>query len=219
MKNLRKKINKLAKISARYRGGVSIIEILVIAGITATIVFTVVSFRSNLGSLENFVNQRLQSSQDIKQTMQILTTEIRSAGPSSLGSYPIESASTSSVTFYSDIDKDGLFERVRYFLFSNASGTVIKKGVIRPAGNPLVYATSSEIITTAISNVIVNQLIPLFKFYDSAFTGSQAPLSPPIDATKIRIVQLSVYADINPTKTPKAEFFMTTVAVRNVRSN
>jgi hypothetical protein len=219
MKILIQKIKVAIKLSKKYRSGISIFEIILAVAIAAGIFVAVTSIQANLNLLQNLVNQRLQSPQDIKQTMQILTTEIRSAGPSSLGAYPIEATATGTFTFYSDIDKDGFFEKIRYFLSSASSTNVIKKGVIKPAGNPLIYSTSSEIITTAIANVVPSKITPLFQYFDSSYTGTEPPLSAPIDPIAVRVIQFTVYADINPSQTPKPEFFMTTITVRNIRSN
>src|SRR3989344_1148360 len=118
--------------------GFTLIEAVLAVGISVSIIFAVASFRNNLDSLNKFLNSELQSRQDIDPTLQLMARELRSAGPSSLGGYPIESAGTSTLVFYSDIDRDGIFERVRYFLGTN----VIRKGVVEPTGNPLVYSTS-----------------------------------------------------------------------------
>jgi len=199
----------------RRREGVTLLEVLLVVMISASLIFVVGSFRNNLDTLQNFVGQKLQSRQDIDQTIQIIETEIRSSGPSSLGAYAIESAGTSSFAFFSDIDKDGLFERVRYFL----STSTVQRGIIKPAGNPLVYATSSEVITTAVASVIPSTSTPLFAYYDASYTGTQSAMAYPLDVTAIRVVKFSVYADIKASSSPKAEFFTTTVTVRNLRSN
>jgi Flp pilus assembly pilin Flp len=214
LKNAVKLLHRM-RMMAKKREGVSLIEVLIVVMISASIIFVVGSFRANLDTLQNFVGQKLQSRQDIDQTIQILETEVRSSGPSSLGAYPIESAGTSSFAFFVDVDKDGLFERVRYFLGTSS----VQKGVIKPVGNPLVYATSSEIITSIIANVIPSTTTPLFAYYDAAYTGTQSAMTYPIDVTAIRLIEFSVYADSKASSTPKAEFFTTTVTVRNLRSN
>ncbi len=142
-------------------------------------------------------------------------TDVRSAGPSSNGSYPIESASTSSLVFYSDVDQDGIMEKVRY-VFATST---IKRGLIEPTGNPLTYVSSSEALTNIIENVIVSTSTNLFDYFDSTFTGSGAALSFPIDVSKIKVVKISVYVDTNPGKTPKPTLFSDTITIRNLRSN
>src|SRR6266568_7376102 len=95
--------------------GFTIIEVLVVVAISVSLIFIVSNFAGNLSTLQNLVGQKLQSRADVDESLQIMTSEIRSAGPSGLGSYAIESASTSSFVFFSDIKKSGIFERVRYF--------------------------------------------------------------------------------------------------------
>ncbi len=197
------------------RGGFSLIEVIIFVVIGAALLFVVSSLSRNVSNIEVFVNQKLQSRSDLAQTFEILVTEIRSAGQSSNGAYPISSASTSSLTFFSDVDQDSIFERVRYTL---GTSTVVK-GVIKPSGNPLVYATSSEVLRTVIDNVVLSTSTNLFDYFDANYTGSQAPLASPVDVSKIRMVKISVYVDTNPGKAPKPTLFTNTVTIRNLKSN
>lgn len=197
------------------RSGFSIFELVIVMAIFTGIVLVTASFRANLGSLENVLNQRLQSRQDIEQSFQIMSTEIRSAQESSLGAYPIDAAASSSLTFFSDIDKDGLVERVRYF----RSTSTIRKGILKPSGDPLSYPIASETISTVVNNVVTASTTPLFLYYDNSYTGSQAQLSSPVDVSKIHVIQISLYADIKASSTPKPEFFTNTITIRNLRNN
>jgi prepilin-type N-terminal cleavage/methylation domain-containing protein len=197
--------------------GFSLIEVIIVIALASAIFFVVASLRGNVSNLENLISQKLQSRQDVDQTFQILVTEIRSAGPSSLGAYPIVSAGTSTFVFYSDYDQDGIFERLRYTLGTST----VERGIVEPTGNPLVYSTSSEVVTTAIENVIVaaTTSLDLFHFYDSNYTGSEAPMTSPISVADVRVVKIIVYADIAPGEAPKPVFFTNTVTIRNLRDN
>ena len=98
------------------REGFSIIEVIIVVAIAASVVMVVSNLSSNIDLLNGLVSQQLQSASDIAQTLQIVTTEIRSAGTSGNGAYPINAVSSSSFSFYTDIQKNGSIERVRYFL-------------------------------------------------------------------------------------------------------
>lgn len=197
------------------RGGFSLIEIIIVVAMSSLVIFVVSSFGENLGVLHNLIGQKLQSRSDVDQAMQIMTTEIRSASPSSMGAYAINAASTSSFSFYSDIDRDGLFERVRYFFATST----IQKGVVKPSGSPLQYVTSTEIVTTAANYVLFTSSTQLFKYYGANYTGSESPLTLPIDLSQIRVVKTSFYSDVNPGKSPQPLFFSNTIDLRNLRSN
>jgi prepilin-type N-terminal cleavage/methylation domain-containing protein len=202
--------------SSDNRRGFSLLEVLVATLIGVAIIFVIGSFQNNLTSLQTFTSQKLQSRQDIDQTIQMMTTAIRSAGPSSVGSYPIESAGTSSFIFYSDIYRNGIFERVRYFLGTST----LQQGITIPSGHPLAYVTSTEIVTTQINSLVLNgSSTPFFSYYDENYTGSQPPMSYPIVTANIRMVQFTFQADINQSSSPAPEYFSQLVGIRNLRSN
>lgn len=204
----------MKKMPYNDRRGFSLLEVLIASLIGVAFIFILTSFQGNLTSLQSVTSQKLQSSQDIEQTIQIMTTAIRSAGPSSVGGYPIESASTSSFIFYSDIYRNGTFERVRYFLGTST----LQEGITIPSGNPLAYNTSTEIVTTQMNDLILSSSTPFFSYYDANYTGTQAPMSYPITVGNIRVVQFSFSADVNQSTTAP-EYFLQTVDIRNLRSN
>jgi len=196
--------------------GFSLVEIIIVVSIAASIVLVVSNLSGNISGLNSLVSSQLQSKSDINQTLQIMTTEIRSAGPAQNGAYPIDVAGTSTFSFYSDIDKDGKLEHVRYFLATSS----IDKGVIRAIGTPATYPTATEVITDVIDNLILNQTsTPLFTYYDDTYTGTQNAMTQPVDISKIRLVAVSFYSDVQPKQAPAAEYFSTVVDIRNLRDN
>ena len=213
-------IRKIKKFEAsgfkiQDREGFSLIEVILFAAIGGAILFVVANMTRNVSQIEDFVNQKLKSRGDLEQTFQILVTDIRSAGASSGGAYPIESASTSSLVFYSDVDQDGIMEKVRYALATST----IRRGLVEPTGNPLVYASSSEVLTNIIENVIVSTSTNLFDYFDSTYYGSSSAMISPINISIIRVVKISVFVDTNPGKSPKPTLFSDTITIRNLRSN
>lgn len=195
--------------------GFSLIEVIIVVAIAISLVMVVSNLSGNVSGLNSLISQQLQSKSDTNQTLQIMTTEIRSASPSQNGAYPIDTASTSSFAFYSDINKDGSTEHVRYFL----SSSTIYKGVIAATGTPATYPTSTEIVTDIIDNVIIASTTPLFSYYDANYTGTQPAMTVPISISDIRLIKISFSADVNPTQTPKPEYFSAMVDIRNLRSN
>ncbi|MGC9599206.1 MAG: prepilin-type N-terminal cleavage/methylation domain-containing protein [Minisyncoccia bacterium] len=195
--------------------GFSFIEVLIVITIATFLVLIVINVNSNISLLNNLVTQELQSKSDIDQTLQIVTVNIRSAEASASGAYPVDSASTSTFAFYSDIDGDGANEHVRYFLASSS----IYRGVIQPTGTPPTYPTSSEIVTDIIDNVIIPSSTSLFSYYDASYTGTQPALASTADVSPIRLVQMSFYVDTKPRQAPGPQYFSALVDIRNLRSN
>jgi len=196
------------------RSGFSLIEVIIVVAVAAGILFVISSLRVNVSGLENVINQKLFSRKDVDQAFQIMVTDIRSASPSSLGAYPLESASTSSLIFFNDFDSDGVFERIRYSLVTST----IEKGIIEPSDNPLVYSSSSETVTTIIEDVIPSTSTDVFRYFDSDYTGIEDPL--PASSTSIssiRVVKVEILVDTNPGETPQPTLFTHTVTIRNLR--
>jgi len=199
----------------KQNSGFSLIEIIIVVAIAATLILVVSNFTGNTTSLKSLVSDQLQSTSDISQTLQVMTTEIRSAGPAGNGAYPIDSAGTSSFAFYSDIHKDGAVEHVRYFLASSS----IYKGVITPTGTPITYPTSDEVVTDLVDNVTVPTSSPLFSYYDSSYTGTQAAMTSTVDVSGIRLVGVSFYSSVQSGQSSTPHYFSILVDIRNLKSN
>ncbi len=202
----------------RERNGFSLVEVLVVVAIATMVVLVVGNFGNNIAGLNTLVSLELGSKSDVSQTLQVMTEEIQSAETSAAGAYPIDSASTSSFAFYSDINKDGIAEYVRYFY---ASSTIYKE-VIDATGTPAAYPTSSEIIYDVIDNILIPSSTPLFSYYGASYTGTQSPLAQPFDLAAIRLVNIAFEVQTNPSSTAHAappQYFSQLIDIRNLDSN
>lgn len=194
--------------------GISLLEVIVAVGIFVMLVGAAVeiflfSWRGNA-----IVWEQLSTQNEGRKATQDFSKELRSATASSIGAYAIESATSAQIVFYSNIDSDSFVERIRYFV----TGAVLKKGVIKPAGNPLAYNSSAESITT-IANDVANGTTSVFSYYDGSFTGSGNPLSGAIDVTKIRVVKMSLKLEENPNLSPVPFYIEIKVMIRNLKDN
>ncbi|MBI5147888.1 MAG: fibronectin type III domain-containing protein [Parcubacteria group bacterium] len=208
------KLTRMGKFSAFFgkkedEAGFSVIEILVNIAIVVSIVATIGFLSQFLASGGLFLSRGLEAHRDFQQALNEMSSELRSMGQSGLGSYPIAAAGTSSVAFYSDIYQNGVFERIRYFMENGA----LKKGVITPTGNPLVYGESSEQILQIVSG-IATTTSGIFSYYGE--NGSS--LSFPVDVSAIRMI--SVNATVNSEEKNKAAPapFQMKITPRNLRS-
>lgn len=192
--------------------GFTLLELLIGFAVLVIIVLVSGVFLTNIFGSESFFKNSLITQADVQQSMQIFGLEIRSMGPSDLGSYPIDIAATSTLGFYSDIDEDGIMEHVRYFL----NGQILQKGVIQPTGSPLVYNPASEVITDVIQNVIPTST-PLFSYYDNTYDGTKPPLSQPVNVQAVTVIGINFTTqEQNPSISVK---FATVETPRNLRTN
>jgi len=94
----------------------ALISIMIFSLATGVITgFIFLSYRTH-----NYAFEESTAINEARRGVEMMTREIRAAKTGDDGSYPIERADDKQFIFYSDIDKDGETERVRYFL-----GTVI----------------------------------------------------------------------------------------------
>lgn len=195
--------------------GFTLIEILVAMGIMTLIVSGITgillySFKSN-----KIIWEQLSTQNEGRRVVQDFTKELRTATASSIGAYAIGAAGPQQIIFYSDVDSDGLRERIRYFL----DNKTLKKGVIKPAGNPLTYSIANETIVE-IAHDIANGANPVFYYYDQNYVGEATNfLSDPVSSTAVRVVKITLDMEEAPYASPAPFHIETEVEVRNLKDN
>lgn len=195
--------------------GFSLAEVIISVAVGGAILIAIFNFSNSIFLFNSTSQENLSAQSDGRRVLKTIAKELRSTSPSSLGSYPISQAATSSITFFSNIDSDSHKEQVRYFL-QNGS---LKKGVINPSGTPLVYNSANESIVTLISNVRNNASSPVFQYFDSAYTGTSTPLSIPVSVTSVRFIKVSVEIDKYPNRSLGPIVVTTQVFLRNLKDN
>ena len=190
-------------------------ELLVSVGVIVLITVTATTFQKDVFSLNYSLQDSLNAQLDARHLIKIMVAELRKTTPSSVGAYPIELASSTGVTFYTDVNNNGVIDKVRYFL----SGSTIKKGVVTPTGNPLTYNPANEVMTTLINSVIASSTLPIFQYYTSSYTGTTSPLVVPIDVPSVRFVKITIIIDKNPNRSPAQIVVTSSVNLRNLKDN
>lgn len=206
-------INKTKNIS-NLKSGFTLLEILITVAIFSLILGAVSLFARDIFYYNNLFSGGLASYDDAKKILQPVASEIRSASPSSLGGYNIEIADNNNFAFFTDIDNDGLKERIRYFLSDN----ILKKGVIVPSGSPLQYSSANEVITDVVTN-IRNDTTPIFSYYDTNYNGTTSPITIPVSVSNIRLVKVNLIIDADPNRPPSPITVTTEVSIRNLKDN
>ncbi len=195
--------------------GFTLLEILIVAGIIVIISVPLSMFQRDVLVQNEMVQSGALAEEGVRTVLRKFGTELRTAAPANTGSYLLESLGTSTITFYSDPNGDGLRDRIRYFL----SGTSLKRGVVTPTGSPVVYVLANEKISTLTDNVINSTSTPIFSYYDASYNGSSTPLTYPLSISNVRLVQISLGIDPNPNR-PLAPIWLTSsVMIRNLKDN
>lgn len=196
--------------------GFTLAEMVVVMGILSLFIVLVTDFQAKVFSYNRIFQGGNFVGTDSLNVVKSMAVEMRSMSPSSGGAYPIEAASTSSITFFVDIDDDGNREKVRYFL----SGTTIRRGVIKPVGtNPPLY-TGAETFTTLMANVRNNTSTPLFRYYPTTYDGTNTTSLPlPINISSVRLILINAVLDADPAMPLLPLYATTQVSLRNLKDN
>lgn len=203
------------KYTSKYRRGITLPELLISIAILSVITYTMSIFQRDIFSLNFSAQNNLAAQLDARHLLKQMVAELREASASSLGAYPIALASTSALTFYSDVDSDGIKERIRYYL----SGTTLKRAQLTPTGSPLVYVDANEKITSVVANIANNATTSIFTYYPSTFAGTTTELTQPVTIANIRMVGIKVVIEKDANKSPNPIVVNTSVVLRNLKDN
>lgn len=204
------------RINRNNKRGFSLIEVIIVVGLLAIFAGLVGEFQAKIFKFNGAFQSGNFIGTDSQNIIKSVAGEIRSMSPSSAGAYPIEVASTSTFSFYNDVDNDGLKEHIRYFV---ASSTLMR-GIIKPSGTPAVYDLVSEQFITLMSNVQNKPSEPIFNYYDSGYSESNPnPLTYPINILNIRLVEVSVILGGEADKLLAPVSVSTKVSIRNLKDN
>lgn len=193
----------------RHRG-ISLVEMLVVIAITVAVAGSLLSAIRYFYINNAYVFEATASVDGARRGLATALADLREASYGDDGAYPIGSAATSSITFYSDVDSDGGVEQVKIW----KSGTTLYKVITNAGGNPPSY-TGQTSATTTIATYLRNATsTPLFTYYDS--TGAQlSTTSTPL--TSIATVGTTIQIDLNPNRAPQVFTLSGSATLRNLR--
>jgi len=196
--------------------GFTLVETLVVVSIFVILVLVLTSFQRDLWVQNSFVQNSLVAESEARGALKNFIAELRAASPGNDGSYPITLASSTAMTFFTDLDHDGLRERVRYFMQSGS----LMKGVTEPTGAPYTYLDTNEKLQTAVHSV-TNAGSGIFGYYSDSYDGtaSSSPLSFPVDISGVRLVKATISINARSGSSSTAMTFQSQVTIRNLKDN
>ena len=189
--------------------GMTFIEAIVWIAVFLSAMWAIVGSILSFYRANTYTLEQAQAVSDARRSIERVVMTLREANYSSQGAYPIISMSTSSISFYADIDGDPLIERVRFFV----SGTELRQGVIDPSGDPPAY-TAPETVTT-IAQYVRNeeQHVDMFHFFDAA----GAAVNVMTNVIAVRFVRIDTVVNVSVAKLPNELLMRSSATLRNLR--
>ncbi|MCR4330579.1 MAG: type II secretion system GspH family protein [Patescibacteria group bacterium] len=193
--------------------GLTFIEAIVVIAVFSIVMIALTSsiryfYRANAYNIEQSL-----SVNNARKGIEYMVRDIREATYSDEGSYPIIDVDSTSIYFYSDVDRDNNVERIRYFL----EGILLKKGVTESSGDPLTYHDMDEVVSIVSEYVQnENQGVPIFRYYDN--TGGEI-LNYGANITSIAFITVNLIVNINPARLPNEFTLRSSATMRNLKTN
>lgn len=162
------------------------------------------------------LEEAMASAAASRATNQIII-QLRGIQQAENGDYPIESADDFDLTIYTDVDDDGVVERVHYFL--DQPNDQLKRGVTEPtAAVPPTYPSGDQTVTVMANYVVNESDNPIFYYYNGNYPDDivNNPLATPTSAGSIRLIQAHLYVNINPIHAPDNINIESFVTLRNL---
>lgn len=191
--------------------GFTIIETLVVIVVTGIVGVALMSMITNFYKSNAYLLQQSTAIDSAHRGLRVSFENLRQASYGEDGSYPLQTAATSSITFYSDVDNDGTVEKIRLYLLNGS----LYRGVTDPSSSvPPSYTGQTERVTTIANYVRNSTSTPLFTFYD---VDGVLMSSSSIDVSQVASISISVSVDLNPNRAPDILTFKETATLRNLR--
>ncbi|MDP1884742.1 MAG: prepilin-type N-terminal cleavage/methylation domain-containing protein [Candidatus Moranbacteria bacterium] len=195
--------------------GMTIIEMMVAISIftIAILGFTMLFMRS--WKMNSYTIEMGQSSYAVSQGVNNMVSYLRKVRQADDGSYPIKSAAENDLVVFSDYDKDGVTERLHFYL----QGGQIIMGITKPTtGIPKTYESSDQQIKVLAERIVNTADEPIFYYYNKDYPGDTAnnPVAMPVDVSTIRLVRIFLKINIDPNRAPDNIETQSFVELRNL---
>ncbi|MBU2036669.1 type II secretion system GspH family protein [Patescibacteria group bacterium] len=167
-----------------------------------------------------YIFQQSSAINEARQGIEVMVQEIRQARAGEDGSYPLVQADDYQFIFFSDVDRDDQVEKVRYFL----SGSDLKKGLIKPSGDPPQYLSADETITT-LSKYVRNSssipALPIFTYFNGSWPGDTInnPLPTLTRLTETKLMHVDLMINVDPDRAPDNYELQSDTQIRNLKTN
>ncbi len=198
--------------SSVMKKGMSLVEMLVVVAL-----FTILSLAitNSIDSFYKFNSYTIAQSYQVSEArrgLQNLIRDIREMTYADDGAFPLISRGSTTISFYSDIDRDDSVELIEYELAT----TTLYKNIYDAVGSPPIYNTSpSE--TIIISRYVQNNLqgTEIFNYFNEG--GLQATSTTLV--TDIRYVGVNLIINIDPVRDPGEFSLRSSASLRNLIEN
>jgi len=192
--------------------GISLVETVVIAALFTLLMLAITSSIISFYRVNDYSIAQAYQVSNARQGVEQLIRDMREMTYADDGTFPLVDMGSTSISFYSDLDRDDSVEYIEYTL----SSTTLYKNIYSASGSPPIYNMVTPESTHTISEYVQNNLqsIPIFVYYDEAGLPAHATTT----ATDIRYIQVSLIINIDPIRDPGQYMLRSSASLRNLKN-
>jgi type II secretory pathway component PulJ len=192
--------------------GLSLVETIVVVSLFSLLMLGITSTIAMLYRTNGYALAQASEVSHARRGIEALSRDIREMTFGDDGTYPLVSMSSTSIGFYSDIDRDNSVEYVRYTLAT----TTLYKYVYNATGTPLSYGSTTPDETYIISEYVQNKVqgTSTFRYYLESGAAATATST----VTDIRYILLNLVINIDPYRNPGEYTLRSSAAPRNLKT-
>lgn len=194
--------------AAQCKNGFTFVEMMLVIGISTFLMLAITTVMVDFYEYNSYTIEQTSELQEARKGMRIMVRDIREMTFADNGQFPLVETGSTSVTFFSDIDRDDSVELVEYELAT----TTLYKYIYDAVGT--TYSTTTPDQTLILSIYVQNELenTPIFRYYD--LNGDEATSTTSI--ADIRYIGLDVIINVDPVRNPGEFTLHSSAALRNI---
>lgn len=170
----------MKKLKGKNASGFTLIEAMVSIVIFSMIIYGITYLVSGILTNTGLQSKVLDNNDQARKVATAFSNEVRGAAVSATGSFPIESATSQQIIFYTQTPTT--INRIRYYLLAGK----LYKGVTVPTG--ALYNLAQEVVTVVQSAVASAAGDTIFTYYDQNGTA----LVSPVNLTQVRNIGITL---------------------------
>ena len=188
--------------------GFTLIEMLVVVALSTIVTAALFTLIINFYREYDYTIAQTAELQEARRGMRLMIRDLREMTAADDGQFPLVEFASTSILFFSDIDRDDSVELVRYEL----TDTTMLKFTYDAVGAS--YSTTTPSATTTLSRFVQNELegVPIFRYYDA--TGSLTTATSTV--TDVRYVAVDLVVNVDPGRNPGELTLRSSAALRNI---
>lgn len=192
----------------------TLIEVVMASFVMASMMGMIILVLNKVLFVNRYTIEQGLNTYSIDSSLKNFSRYLREACQSSAGEYLIHSADDFELVFFSNIDDDLAVERVRIFL----ENTQLKMGIAEADGFPVTYPENDQEERTIGTGIVNTPEQPIFYYYNRDYPEDQVnnPLQGEFFPQEIRLIQMDVFANIEPGHTPENMRMQTFIRPRNI---